>query len=135
MDEVKRRARVWGANTVLIEKAASGISLLQMLRKETNLPLIGVPPEGDKITRVEKVSAYIEMGRLYLPTEAPWLAEFRREILAFPNGKHDDQVDALAHFLIWAIHRDHDRPPRAYVIGGDTGVRDHYCERTGIRTF
>jgi hypothetical protein len=26
---------------------------------------------------------------------APWYAEFRSELLGFPAGKHDDQVDAL----------------------------------------
>jgi hypothetical protein len=32
---------------------------------------------------------------LYVPTSAPWFAEFKRELLSFPAGKHDDQVDAL----------------------------------------
>jgi len=32
---------------------------------------------------------------LYVPSNAPWLAEFKREMLSFPAGKHDDQVDAL----------------------------------------
>jgi hypothetical protein len=32
---------------------------------------------------------------LYVPTTAPWFAEFKRELLSFPAGKHDDQVDAL----------------------------------------
>jgi hypothetical protein len=28
-------------------------------------------------------------------TNVPWFAEFKRELLSFPAGKHDDQVDAL----------------------------------------
>ena len=32
---------------------------------------------------------------LYVPPTAPWFAEFKRELLSFPAGKHDDQVDAL----------------------------------------
>jgi hypothetical protein len=32
---------------------------------------------------------------LYVPTNARWFAEFKRELLSFPAGKHDDQVDAL----------------------------------------
>jgi hypothetical protein len=32
---------------------------------------------------------------LYVPRNAPWFAEFKRELLSFPAGKHDDQVDAL----------------------------------------
>jgi phage terminase large subunit-like protein len=29
------------------------------------------------------------------PSRAPWLADLRSELLSFPAGKHDDQVDAL----------------------------------------
>jgi len=36
-----------------------------------------------------------------LPSEAPWLADFETEILAFPNGRYDDQVDAVLLFLDW----------------------------------
>jgi hypothetical protein len=32
---------------------------------------------------------------LYVPTHAQWYADFRAELLSFPAGKHDDQVDAL----------------------------------------
>jgi len=40
--------------------------------------------------------------RLLLPPDASWLAEFRSELLTFPNGRFDDQVDALAQLLAWA---------------------------------
>jgi len=32
---------------------------------------------------------------LYVPVDAPWYADFRSELLSFPAGKHDDQVDAI----------------------------------------
>jgi hypothetical protein len=32
---------------------------------------------------------------LYVPTHASWYPAFRSELLSFPAGKHDDQVDAL----------------------------------------
>ena len=32
---------------------------------------------------------------LYVPQSASWLADLRSELLSFPAGKHDDQVDAL----------------------------------------
>jgi hypothetical protein len=34
-----------------------------------------------------------------LPARAPWLNDFRNEILAFPEGRHNDQVDALSQAL------------------------------------
>jgi len=36
-----------------------------------------------------------------VPENAPWLAEFQREVSLFPNGKHDDQVDSMTQFLRW----------------------------------
>jgi hypothetical protein len=32
---------------------------------------------------------------LYISSSAPWLADFRSELLSFPAGRHDDQVDAI----------------------------------------
>jgi predicted phage terminase large subunit-like protein len=46
-------------------------------------------------------SAKIEAGHVWLPTQAPWLEELRLELLQFPKGKHDDQVDSISQFLIW----------------------------------
>jgi predicted phage terminase large subunit-like protein len=37
----------------------------------------------------------------HLPNSAPWLGEFLTELLSFPNGRHDDQVDSVSQFLRW----------------------------------
>lgn len=42
------------------------------------------------------------MGQVWLPTDAPWLGDLERELLAFPNGRHDDQVDALSYTALVA---------------------------------
>ena len=51
--------------------------------------------------RMVAQSAKIEAGHIYLPKDAPWLATFMRELLAFPNGANDDQVDSVSQLLIW----------------------------------
>ena len=61
-----------------------------------------VEPLGDKVMRMSAQSATIEAGRVYIPERADCLNEFRTEILQFPNGHHDDQVDSLSQFLNWA---------------------------------
>jgi phage terminase large subunit-like protein len=38
-------------------------------------------------------------GQVFFPREAPWLVDFENELLAFPNGRHDDQVDAVFQAL------------------------------------
>ncbi len=40
-------------------------------------------------------------GEVLLPRDAPWLEGFRRELMGFPNARHDDQVDSVSQFLNW----------------------------------
>ena len=47
-----------------------------------------------------------EAGRVLLPNEAPWLADFENELLVFPGGRYDDQVDALLLFLEWFVQNE-----------------------------
>ena len=47
----------------------------------------------------------MEAGHVHLPRQAPWLSDFLNELLAFPNARHDDQVDSVSQFLNW-IQRD-----------------------------
>jgi predicted phage terminase large subunit-like protein len=98
-----------GAQTILIENAGPGITLLQDLR-HTPPPCmphpIGQKPNGSKADRVVAQSAKIEAGHVYLPRNAVWLDGFLLELLAFPHGRHDDQVDSVAQFLTWAALRE-----------------------------
>ncbi|MBV8938850.1 MAG: phage terminase large subunit [Alphaproteobacteria bacterium] len=102
---VLAQAERFAPQAILIEDKASGQQLLQDLRCETPLPLIAVLPRGDKFTRAAAASAQVEAGRLKLPKAALWLAEFEHELLAFPNGAHDDQVDALSQYFEWTRGR------------------------------
>ncbi|UWU90611.1 phage terminase large subunit [Bradyrhizobium sp. CB1015] len=102
--KIPELAREFGADTILIERAGFGLSLLQDLRTDPphGMPQpIGIVPKGDKQDRLAAQSAKIEAGQVLLPGEAPWLADFLHEALAFPNGRHDDQVDSLSQFLYW----------------------------------
>ncbi len=50
---------------------------------------------SDKPTRSRSFQARMSMGRVFFPKRAQWLPELEAELLTFPVGKHDDQVDAL----------------------------------------
>lgn len=54
-----------------------------------------VSSAADKATRSRSIQARSAMGKVYLPSKAPWMADFTSELLMFPAGKHDDQVDAF----------------------------------------
>src|SRR5262249_13268482 len=66
---------------------------------------IGVKPDGSKADRMVAQSAKIEAGHVHLPKQADWLDSFLLELLAFPHGRHDDQVDSVSQFLKWAAAR------------------------------
>lgn len=84
----------------LIEDKANGTAIIQTLSREMS-GIIPVKPEGGKVARVNAVSAFIESGNVYLPRTAEWIGDFIEEASNFPNGKNDDQVDAMSQ----ALHR------------------------------
>ena len=53
------------------------------------------PTRGDKAVRAQSIRGRMALQGLYVPTNASWYPDFRSELLGFPAGKHDDQVDAL----------------------------------------
>lgn len=107
-------ARLHSAHVLLIEDAASGQQLIQTLRAEepAGVPLpIARRPTGPKEARVMAASAMIQSGRLFLPEQGHWVAEFRSELIGFPGAAHDDQVDALTQLLLWVQDKDMYRTP------------------------
>lgn len=53
------------------------------------------PTRGDKAVRAQSIRGRMALEGLYVPVNAPWYPALRSELLSFPAGKHDDQVDAL----------------------------------------
>lgn len=90
---------------ILVEDKASGQSLLQDLRRETDLPWLAHQPRGDKLARLVRVSPLLEAGKVSLPHHAPWLAGLETQLLQFPGGRHDDMVDAISQYLNWVRGR------------------------------
>lgn len=93
----------WKADIVLIEKAATGIPLLQECFPQMRSRFRAVIPCQDKEVRFNAACAPIEAGKVLLPRDATWLADFRRELMGFPRTKHDDQADSVSQFLNWTI--------------------------------
>jgi predicted phage terminase large subunit-like protein len=53
------------------------------------------PTRGDKAVRAQSIRGRMALEGLYVPVAAEWYPDLRSELLSFPAGKHDDQVDAL----------------------------------------
>jgi predicted phage terminase large subunit-like protein len=61
--------------------------------------------EGNKVNRADAFAAQCEHGYVKL-VEAAWNTAFIDELCAFPNGAHDDQVDAAtAAFRVLSVYR------------------------------
>lgn len=81
-----------------VEEAAAGYNLMMELRKK-GIPAKGLIRLNDKVSRVKVILPYQEVGMVYLPRGASWLAAFELELAQFrEDGKSpkDDQVDAFA---------------------------------------
>jgi predicted phage terminase large subunit-like protein len=99
---IRELSRNWpGTLAKLIEDKANGSAVIQMLQHEI-AGILPVNPEGGKVARAMSVSPLIEAGNVYLPHPlyAPWVNDFTEECAAFPNGAHDDQVDAMTQALL-----------------------------------
>jgi len=107
--DLKRRmvehAERFNPEAILVEDKASGQSLLQDLRRETDLPLVAIQPTGDKLARLLRVTPLMEAGKLAFPKHAPWLMAFETEFFSFPDSPHDDQVDTISQYLNWLRSR------------------------------
>jgi predicted phage terminase large subunit-like protein len=92
------------ADTVLVEDQGVGSALIQELGP-LGIPAIACKSRDSKAVRLSGVSAFIEAGQVVLPRDASFLATFVSEVLAFPAGRHDDQVDSMSQYLAWSRER------------------------------
>jgi predicted phage terminase large subunit-like protein len=111
---------LFSPEVILIEDRASGTQLIQALIEKGVSRATRYSPEGDKVMRLYAQTAAIENGFVWLPREAPWLADYLRELTLFPAGRHDDQVDSTAQALAWIRSR-----PRA------PGVAEYWRRMAG----
>lgn len=63
----------------------------------SGIQLIGV--HGDKRMRLRAISGLIAAGDVVLPEGRTWAGQLVDEAASFPNGAHDDQLDALSQAL------------------------------------
>ena len=92
-------------------------------------------PNADKVTRMSRQQGRFEAGRILLPNEALWLADFENELLAFPDGRYDDQVDALLLFLDWFAENERYLQPMTFPTGASpAGIGMPRCATNGRRS-
>jgi predicted phage terminase large subunit-like protein len=117
----------WEPDAVLIEKKASGSSLLHDLR-QAGVPVLAYSPDRDKVARAHASSALLEDGRIYYP-KRKWAEDLISICASFPAAKNDDVVDTCTQAWLrlrkgWFLGHtedpdedDHQEPQRITLYG------------------
>jgi predicted phage terminase large subunit-like protein len=112
---VMRLRAQWPEAHILIEDKGSGTSLIQELRRE-QVNTIPITPDVDKVTRLYATQPRFESGSVHFPENASWLDDLIGELLGFPEGRHDDQVDSMSQALAWIEKRKQNHVPLVWPI-------------------
>lgn len=98
-------ARGHEVDATLIENTELGRALSQDLRRSHELYPLLQQSRLDKTARLMAQAARFEAGQVFLPCSAAWLGDYLSELLAFPIGHYDDQVDATSQALKYLTAR------------------------------
>jgi len=88
-------------DAILIEDASTGTALAADLQERHRYAVKLIPVERDKEARLYVHQAKFEAGLVRFPQYATWLRDLEDELLAFPVGKADDQVDSISQALAY----------------------------------
>src|SRR5581483_9362247 len=81
---------------IIVEDVAFQRMVIDQARAE-GLPVRAVKPIGDKEARSYPLQNRFHNGQVWFPKDRPWLGELQKELIEFPQGSHDDMVDALSY--------------------------------------
>lgn len=102
------------SEAILVEDKANGPALIAELLEEYPL-IVPIEPIGSKEDRASRQSSLVESGRVWVPSEGPWVAEALAELIKFPRAKHNDRVDTTTQALEYM--RDSGRRLREALAG------------------
>lgn len=108
IQEIETQARKDDVDAILVEDKGQGTAYIQNRGKTTfqkrlaPAPIVPVDPKGQsKEFRFDEVSPLIVEGSVWLPEDKVWINDFLKEVSQFPEGAHDDQVDAMTQALLY----------------------------------
>lgn len=108
----KAHHKKFGLDLHLIEKKASGISLIQDFRR-MRIPVRGFKPgKFDKIARANLATPMFEQGLIFYPNRE-WARKIVEHVATFPNGATEsmDITDTVSQAVIYVKNRHWLLPP------------------------
>jgi predicted phage terminase large subunit-like protein len=86
----------WFDESIAITKSLG--PLRERLKREHRVSCVHelIVPTNDKATRARSIQARSQQGAIHIPFYESWSSDLLNELLSFPTGKFDDQVDVLS---------------------------------------
>ena len=86
----------WAEESGQINAGVGPFLAKRMRERQAFVARAQFPSKTKKAQRAQSIIGRMALNGLYCPFAASWFADFRRELLSFDAGKHDDQVDAMS---------------------------------------
>ena len=102
----------WWAEKGHITQSIGPFLRKRMEETGTFINVVDVTPVADKEQRAQSIAARLAMGYVHFPKDKPWVSQAVEQMMAFPNGKHDDFVDTLAWIGLGLRNMVPGGPPR-----------------------
>lgn len=94
----ERNPLLWFAESGHISKSIGPFLYRQMAAENAFFNVREIVPSADKPTRAQSMIGRVAQKKVYFPKGVAWAERAVDEMMAFPNGSHDDFVDALSLF-------------------------------------
>ena len=85
----------WAMETGQISAGLGPFIIERSRERQAWTNIVKFPTKGDKAVRSQSMRGRMELLGLFVPAAAKWLPDLRAELIAFPQGAHDDAVDSL----------------------------------------
>lgn len=85
----------WAEETGQIKSGVGPFLVRQMIEKQAYVARESFATRGDKAIRAQSIRGRMALSGLFMLKDAPFMTDLISEMMSFPVGVHDDQVDAL----------------------------------------